>query len=100
MSKDSTREELRQQIIDEMNSRRIDHKTYIDSDWLLSEYDKSFHQELQKAREKERERIIYITKNIKDAFMSPLTERRWLQCIQFKDQPKPKDQSELDQPTV
>ena len=56
------------------------------------------HQELQKAREEERERIIYITKNIKDAFMSPLTERRWLQCIQFTDQPKPKDQSELDQP--
>ena len=56
------------------------------------------HQELQKAREEERERIIYVTKNIKDAFMSPLTERRWLQCIQFTDQPKPKDQSELDQP--
>ena len=56
-----------------------------------------FHQELQKARESERERIIYITKNIKDAFMSPLTERRWLQCIQFTDQPKPEDQSELDQ---
>lgn len=55
------------------------------------------HQELQKARESERERIIYVTKNIKDAFMSPLTERRWLQCIQFTDQPKPKDQSELDQ---
>lgn len=60
---------------------------------------KSFiHQELQKAREEERERIIYVTQNIKDAFMSPLTERRWLQCIQFTDQPKPKDQSELDQP--
>lgn len=60
--------------------------------------DEWFHQELQKAREEERERIIYVTKNIKDAFMSPLTERRWLQCIQFTDQPKPKDQSELDQP--
>ena len=33
-------EEIRQQIIDEMNARRIDHKTYIDSEWLLNEYDK------------------------------------------------------------
>ncbi len=65
---------------------------------LLLNLQEQHHQELQKAREEERERIIYVTKNIKDAFMSPLTERRWLQCIQFTDQPKPKDQSELDQP--
>lgn len=69
--------------------------------WFKKGYEdaESVHKdELQKAREEERERIIYVTKNIKDAFMSPLTERRWLQCIQFTDQPKPKDQSELDQP--
>lgn len=67
---------------------------------LTPKIEKFLHQELQKAREEERDRIIYVTKNIKDAFMSPLTERRWLQCIQFKfkDQPTPKDQSELDQP--
>lgn len=66
--------------------------------YWMDRLNKANDQELQKARESERERIIYITKNIKDAFMSPLTERRWLQCIQFTDQPKPEDQSELDQP--
>lgn len=70
-------------------------------DWLrtiLSTRDQQHKKEMEEAVKAERERIIYITKNIKDAFMSPLTERRWLQCIQFTDQPKPKDQSKLDQP--
>lgn len=67
-------------------------------DDLISSRDTYWKEQLQKAREEERERIIYVTKNIKDAFMSPLTERRWLQCIQFTDQPKPNDQSELDKP--
>jgi hypothetical protein len=54
----------------------------------IHELEQSIHQELQKAKEEERERIIYITMNTKDAFMFPLTERRWLNAIQ----------SELDQP--
>jgi len=51
-------------------------------------------QEREAAVKAERERIIYVTKNIKDAFMSPLTERRWLKCIQFTDQPTPADYKE------
>ena len=78
---------------------QTDNKNHtVDGSTILYDHAVSIHQELQKAREEERERIIYVTQNIKDAFMSPLTERRWLQCIQFTDQPKPKDQSELDQP--
>jgi hypothetical protein len=35
-----TLEETRKQVIEEMNARRIDHKTYTDSNWLLAEYEK------------------------------------------------------------
>ena len=31
--------ELRTQIIEEMEARRIDHKTYVDAKWLLNQYD-------------------------------------------------------------
>ena len=31
---------LREQIIEEMKARRIDHKTYTDADWLMAEYEK------------------------------------------------------------
>jgi ribosomal protein S18 acetylase RimI-like enzyme len=33
--------EWREQVLEEMNARRIDHKTYIDSEWLLKEYEKT-----------------------------------------------------------
>ncbi len=42
----STKNELRDQIIREMNARRIDHKTYINSEWLLSEYEKALDAEI------------------------------------------------------
>lgn len=42
----STKNELRDRILEEMNARRIDHKTYIDSEWLLSEYEKALDAEI------------------------------------------------------
>lgn len=45
----STKNELRDQIIREMNARRIDHKTYINSEWLLSEYETTLRKEQEEA---------------------------------------------------
>ncbi len=42
----STKNELRDQVLAEMNARRIDHKTYINSEWLLSEYEKALDAEI------------------------------------------------------
>ena len=41
----STKNELRDQVLAEMNARRIDHKTYINSEWLLSEYETTLRKE-------------------------------------------------------
>ena len=73
---------------DTMNAVRLIRKDLPDFiSYMRTSHTTYWKEQLQKTREEERERIIYITKNIKDAFMSPLTERRWLQCIQFTDQP-------------
>ena len=39
MSHNTKSNELRTQILEEMEARRIDHKTYIDAKWLLDQYD-------------------------------------------------------------
>mgnify|MGYP003453193467 FL=1 len=45
----STKNELRDQVLAEMNARRIDHKTYINSEWLLSEYETTLRKEQEEA---------------------------------------------------
>ena len=45
----STKKELRDQVLAEMNARRIDHKTYINSEWLLSEYETTLRKEKEEA---------------------------------------------------
>lgn len=45
----STKNELRDQVLAEMNARRIDHKTYINSEWLLSEYETTLRKEKEEA---------------------------------------------------
>lgn len=42
---------FRKQILAEMNASRIDHKTYIDSEWLLNEYEQQIREEATKAEE-------------------------------------------------
>lgn len=39
MSHNTKSNELRTQILEEMEARRIDHKTYVDAEWLLDQYD-------------------------------------------------------------
>ena len=90
----TSREELRKQILNEMNAGRIDHKTYIDSEWLLSEYDKTLHQELQKAREEERKIIkLRIDYDRRKGIPAEETVNDIYDSIELKNQ------SELDQPT-
>lgn len=48
---------------------------------LITTLRKETEEAVAEARREERERIISVTKNSKDAFMSPLTERRWLTVI-------------------
>ena len=54
----STKTELRDQVLAEMNARRIDHKTYINSEWLLSEYEKALDAETNTMSTKTDEEII------------------------------------------
>ena len=62
MSNNKDIEEKRQRILDEMNARRIDGKTYIDSQWLLNEYETALTQhheaEVERAVEAERIRLV------------------------------------------
>lgn len=48
----NSREELRKQILDEMNARRVDGRTYIYSEWLLSELDKLSDQDIKDIKAK------------------------------------------------
>ena len=55
------KKELRQRILDKMNSRRIDGKTYIDSEWLLNQYDEAERQKREEGVELgKREQVEYI----------------------------------------
>lgn len=57
MSHNTESNELRTQILEEMEARRIDHKTYVDAEWLLDQYDTLKDTEKEEAVREERERI-------------------------------------------
>ena len=55
--------ELRNKVIEEMNARRQDGKTYIDSEWLLSQYEQAITQDRSNIRAVLKD---WITKNEKE----------------------------------
>lgn len=99
METDNTKDELRKQILEEMNARRIDHRTYVNSEWLLSEYDKTLHQELQKAREQLVEEIRTDLLNYRDERLDDNASITNIAIRIGMNYPR-KDQSNLDHPTI